>query len=1601
VNAQGDVAFSGESAAKECSGAPPLGQPVYPQGEGWQEGIADVSHDGGRIGGYLSPSCRVTKRECPSGYTPSGATCIPAGGAVALKTRGTPAQCYVNPIEPGSGNKYQRELDYRGPGPFPLEFARTYNSAVLDGYRTGAPSLTSQWLHSYDREIRLDTNTATVSRQDGKALFFVLTGGVWVPDDDVSDRLERFADAAGNPTGWRYRTAEGDLVETYNAAGRLLSIANRAGLIQTLTYSTASTPPAVAPAPDMLISVADPFGRALSITYDDFRRIRTVTDPAGGQYIYTYDNATNNLAAVTYPVGGTRTYHYEDPDFVHALTGITDETGQRFATYGYDNQSRANLSEHAGGANRATFTYGADGSAVVIDALGATRTYAFQTVLGVLRYTAMSGAPCPTCGSAAQTYDANGNCASRADWNGNLATYQYDLARNLETSRTEASGSPEARTTTSDWHPAFRLPTRVVEPGRETAMTYDGSGNMLTRTLRDTTPNASRTWTHTHNQNGQVLTVDGPRTDVADVSTYTYFPNDDPDLGKRGNIATITNALGHVTQVTAYNAHGQPLTIVDPNGLTTTLAYDLRQRLTSRTVGSETTAYEYDGVGQLTKVTLPDGAFLSYTYDAAHRLTAIQDSLGNRIAYTLDAMGNRTREDVLDPSGALAQTRTRVYSVLNRVEREIGGTNPAAQITRYGYDNQGNVTSITDPLNRVTANAYDALNRLKRVTDPGNGVTAYGYDGLDQLISVTDPRNNATTYTLDGLGNLAVQSSPDTGATANTHDAAGNLITSTDAKGQSTSYTYDALNRVTRIVYDLATGTQLKRVDYAYDQGANGIGRVTSITETSAVGAVLQTTTYGYDQHGRVLSETRAIGGRTYTTAYAYDAAGRMTGMTYPSGRTTSHGFDALGRINRIETTGGGTTQVVVQDVNYHPFGAPKAFTFGNLQAYGRSFDLDGRIATHTLADQTKLLTLDAASRITRIERQGVPTSFADYGYDALDRLTNAVLPTSTFAFGYDPVGNRLSKSVGGSTDAYSYPPTSNRLAAITGSSGNRTYVHDANGSITGDGPNTYDYDARGRLVSAVSAAGTTSYQVNALGQRVRKTSTARDTIYHYDAQGRLIAESSPAGTPVREYLWLSDQPVAVVAAAQSPSGGGCAATPTLDTSNTFLPFAAPEGLEAHSGRLGHRGWEWRIGTNVRRPRTSDEADLDWVSGKLYGFRLTYDGVGNATLTVRDGQTELFTVSQTGGMDVGTALRFQVRSAAGLTAGNLLQASITSIDGEAVSETLQTAGDGKLSELARVFGGESLRNGFTVEGTVSLTFTGVHPPRGARLRFLVTAGNVTCDGPPPVTEARLYHIHTDHLNTPRVVTDESQRVIWRWENTEPLGKSPPEEDPDGDGQRFEMPLRFPGQVFDTETGLFYNYFRDYDPQTGRYVQSDPIGLAGGINPYLYAFDPLRQIDPLGLMGNAPGTFGRGPAAPGQGMGSRASPSGPAVTGTIGLAVTLFAGPYGGFGEWGVARDYKNTMCFYYQECKAEGGAAGLCVQGGVNFGIQRGALQPGSTQQAGFFAAGGRGLGADVQVMADAGGNLSLAKGAPPPLSLGLGFAGGFIECTTKYVCPF
>jgi len=136
--------------------------------------------------------------------------------------------------------------------------------------------------------------------------------------------------------------------------------------------------------------------------------------------------------------------------------------------------------------------------------------------------------------------------------------------------------------------------------------------------------------------------------------------------------------------------------------------------------------------------------------------------------------------------------------------------------------------------------------------------------------------------------------------------------------------------------------------------------------------------------------------------------------------------------------------------------------------------------------------------------------------------------------------------------------------------------------------------------------------------------------------------------------------------------------------------------------------------------------------------------------------------------------------------------------------------------------------------------------QGASTDSAPVAVTVT-DPPPPPVAAGVYYVYADHLNTPRVITDATNKIVWRWDSG-PFGTDAANEDPDGDGQKFSYNLRFPGQYYDKETGLHYNYFRDYEPGTGRYVEADPIGLAGGLNVYGYANqNPLSFTDPLGLI----------------------------------------------------------------------------------------------------------------------------------------------------------
>ena len=367
-------------------------------------------------------------------------------------------------------------------------------------------------------------------------------------------------------------------------------------------------------------------------------------------------------------------------------------------------------------------------------------------------------------------------------------------------------------------------------------------------------------------------------------------------------------------------------------------------------MGSNTTSYDYDFVGQLKRVTLADGSHLDYTYDNAHRLTDISDAKLNRVHYTLDAIGNRIKEEVFDSNNILSTMKAHDFDALNRLWHDIAYFNdpytatPAK--TLYTYDANGNLSSVTgaansatDSVNRTTLFTYDALNRLTQVIDPVNTAlhpTQYGYDPLDQLKTVTDPRTLTTAYTVNALGDATQQISPDSGTTGRTFDTAGNLKTATDARGILATYQYDALNRLTAVSYP-TTG---ENISYTWDTATGctyGIGRLCQVTDAAG------SSSFAYDNQGNRIRLTRVEAGISLTTQYGYDGANRLSSEITPTGETLILGRDIAGHITNLTTTNGASTTTLVKNIAYNGVGQVTAQTLGNGVQQAASFDLSGQ----------------------------------------------------------------------------------------------------------------------------------------------------------------------------------------------------------------------------------------------------------------------------------------------------------------------------------------------------------------------------------------------------------------------------------------------------------------------------------------------------------------------------------------------------------------------------------------------------------------------------------------------------------------------------------
>ncbi len=1092
----------------------------------------DVDGDGSTFGAEEFPY-RFNPEACGVQYCPEGSALaylpgdpqashylsVPGYVCSGFNEQKQPCDCEDkspqagDPVVIATGNSVQLEVDFSSTKPAGLAVRRHYSTRGRTRY-PGA--ISSGWFHEYEVRIlgsapRLDYVNSKVRnipvlvmRESGEVRLFtspgvsVLQDGQrqvqWIAEkDNQTERLVQLLDAQAHHAGWLYFTRR-DAIERYDTQGRLLQITTLQGHSTTLDYALGADEGGDADAAT-LDRVIDHTGASILFRHDSQGRLAGFTDPDGHVYHYEYD-AAGNLGKVTYPDSTpdsaldnpVRLYHYEDARYSDFMTGITDETGVRHVTWTFDGSRRVVSTELAGGVGRFDWVHG-PAVVTMTEPLGLRTQFTFANHFGVKSLQTRSRLATSRIPMASQLigYDEAGNVSRKSDWNGQLTLRVRDgLGR--EVSRTEAAGTPEERTITTDWHPTLRLPSLITEPGRTTAMTYDSHGNLLTRTETDTANSKARTWTYTYfprGENGafQLATMDGPRTDVSDVTRYTY--------SVAGLMASITNPAGHVTRVTRHNARGLPLELIDANGVVTQMTYHPRGWLLTSTVldpgpggDQAVTRYEYDKAGQMSKVSLPNGAFLTYEYDAAHRLTAIGNNLNERQEYTLDAAGNITQEVLRNSAGTITRTQQSVFDELSRIQQAIGG---AGQVTHFDYDNNGNQTLIAvDPagLNQRTLQAFDALNRLHTSTDALHNQSRFLHDARDNLIEVADQRGLKTVYTFDGLNNLVELHSPDTGITRYTHDAAGNLLGQTDARGVLAQYSYDALNRLTAVTYPDSPG---ENIAYFYDQAdaEYGVGRLTRVNDQSG------STSYVYDHRGNQLQSRVTIQGNAYTTAYAYDIADNLVQTTYPSGRVVNHLRDSLGRTAEVSTAqnAGTAVQPVATDIRYLPFGPLQSLRYGNLLELQAGIDADYRISTLTVGSAgvsgTKVLALgytqNAADNITAITDALSVNRSQAFTYDPLNRLLAADGAYGIEAYTYDPVGNRLSlsatKQATTSRQTYTYDSASNRLLSVDLDGALRTLEYDSAGNLISDDRGTQtgfhlEYNAQNRLIEAMPQLG-------------------------------------------------------------------------------------------------------------------------------------------------------------------------------------------------------------------------------------------------------------------------------------------------------------------------------------------------------------------------------------------------------------------------------------------------------------------------------------------------------------------------------------------------
>ena len=576
-------------------------------------------------------------------------------------------------------------------------------------------------------------------------------------------------------------------------------------------------------------------------------------------------------------------------------------------------------------------------------------------------------------------------------------------------------------------------------------------------------------------------------------------------------------------------------------------------------------------------------------------------------------------------------------------------------------------------------------------------------------------------------------------------------------------------------------------------------------------------------------------------TTYQYDANGNLTQITDPLGRIRQVQYDALNQpVRQLEPhpTAIGSTLGQI-DTTYDSLGQITAVTDPRNLATTYSVDSLGNLSQQSSPD-TGITLADhdpAGNLTTRTDARG---KTANYSYDSLNRISQiAYDDQTTVNYSWDNCVNGI-----------------NRLCSLSNNNSSISYSYDIHGRISQ------------KIQTQSSAANplTVSHSYNSAGQRISSLSPGGQTI-EYQWTGKRITAITSNGQPVISQIGYD------------PDGQINGWTWGNNQQNErFYDLAGRNiivsmGFDAQGQQLDSRYYSYDAAGRL----TDAIADSDPSLNQHHDYdpldRLTssqrgepqlsrtdynYDLSGNRTEKITD-TTTLYSYSTDPNSN-----RLQSQGGAQNAsysydpAGNLTSDGRFNHSYNAAGRRIATADTATGQIISYGYDPLGQRISKTAAGTTRQYFydeqghlTGEYDATGQLIQEIIWLGDlpvaVLKSTTPASVTTDIFYIYADHLGTPRKITrPNDNRVVWSWES-EAFGNSLPDQNPSGLGE-FVFNLRFPGQYYDQETGLFYNYFRDYDPATGGYIESDPIGLAGGINTYSYVGgNPVNFIDPLGLV----------------------------------------------------------------------------------------------------------------------------------------------------------